>query len=129
MTRYLLDTTVLIDISRGREPAVSRIRAMIASGDELAISAINVAEFYAGLPPEKRVLHERFISALRYWHITRPIAMAGGQYRYDFARAGRTLSTTDALIAAVARQHGAVLLTDNLKDFPMTDIVVQPMSV
>lgn len=53
MTRYLLDTTALIDFSKGREPARTRIPQMIAAGDELAVCAVNVAEFYAGVQPEQ----------------------------------------------------------------------------
>ena len=33
--------------------------------------------------------------------------------------------TPDALIAGTARVHGAVILTDNRRDFPMKDVRVE----
>jgi len=38
-----------------------------------------------------------------------------------------TLSTTDVTIAAVALAHHLILLTDNVKDFPMKEIVLYPL--
>jgi predicted nucleic acid-binding protein len=35
-----------------------------------------------------------------------------------------TIQTADALVAGTARAHGAILLTDNVRDFPMIDIKV-----
>ncbi|MCL5263870.1 MAG: glutaredoxin family protein [Chloroflexi bacterium] len=37
--------------------------------------------------------------------------------RYDFARRGKILSTTDALIAAVAQEKEAAIVTNNVKDY------------
>src|SRR5438093_2631371 len=88
MTRYLLDTTALIDFSKNREPARSKILEMINSADELAVCAINVAEFYAGVPAEKRAIWDEFISSLRFWDISRETARQAGIFRHDFARKG-----------------------------------------
>ncbi|MGQ0679856.1 MAG: type II toxin-antitoxin system VapC family toxin [Actinomycetota bacterium] len=40
-------------------------------------------------------------------------------------RKGVTLHAADAIVAGTARAHGAVLITDNLSDFPISDIVVE----
>jgi len=95
---------------------------MIEAGDELGVCAINVAEFYAGIPPERRSIWDEFIDSLRYWGITRDAASQAGRFRYEFARKGIMLSTTDALIAAVAQERGAVVMTSNVKDYPMREI-------
>lgn len=122
MTRYLLDTTALIDFSKGREPAQSRIMSMIDAGDELGICAINVTEFYAGIPQEERALWDEFVGSLAYWEITWDIARQAGYLRYDFARRGQILSTTDTLVAAVAWQRGATIVTDNMKHYPFKEV-------
>lgn len=124
MTRYLLDTTALIDFSKGRESACSRLLQMIHAGDELGVCAINVAEFYAGIPPEKRPTWDEFVDALRYWEISRAAARSAGHFRHDFARQGKVLSTTDALVAAVAQEQGAVIVTNNVKDYPMEGVQI-----
>lgn len=51
MARYLLDTSVLIDFSKGREPAQSRILQLIHGGDEIGVCSIIVAEFFSGVIP------------------------------------------------------------------------------
>lgn len=122
MTRYLLDTTALIDFSKGREPARSRILQMIAAGHEVGICAVNVAEFYSGLPAVQRARWQPFLSSLLYWDIPLTIATRAGIDRFDLARAARTISATDALIAAVARHESATLITENVKDFQMSGI-------
>lgn len=122
MSRYLLDTTALIDVSKRREPARSRIRAMIAMGDEVGVCPVNVAEFFAGLSPEAHPEWEEFFDALHYWDISRAAAVRAGQYRYEYARKGRPLSTADTLVAAVAREIGAAIVTSNPKDFPLPDL-------
>jgi predicted nucleic acid-binding protein len=127
MTRYLLDTTALIDFSKGREPARSRIQAWIDGGDELGVCAVNVAEFYAGLPPQQRALWEQFLGALQLWEITRDAAIQAGIWRYDFARQGVALTTTDTLVAAVTQEQQAVLVTNNLKDYPMSGLQLLPL--
>jgi len=109
LTRYLLDTTALIDFSKGREPARSRILKMIQEGDELGVCAVNIAEFYAGIPANQRAVWDEFTGSLQYWQ-------------------GKILSTTDTLMAAVALDHQAILVTNNVKDYPMGQIQILPMS-
>jgi|SRR3954451_10564870 len=127
MTRYLLDTTALIDFSKGREPARSQIQAWIDGGDELGVCAINLAEFFAGLPPQQRTQWEQFLSALQLWEITSAAAIQAGIWRYDFAHQGVTLSTTDTLVAAVAKEQQAIIVTNNLKDYPMSGLHLLPL--
>jgi predicted nucleic acid-binding protein len=125
MTRYLLDTTALIDFSKDREPTRSRVLSMITAGDELGVCAINVAEFYTGVSPAtERPALDQFIRSLAYWEITFGAAVRAGRYRHDFLRTGQTLSTTDVLVAAVARERHATLVTNNPKHYPMADITV-----
>jgi len=127
MTRYLLDTTTLIDFSKGREPASSRILRMIEHGDEVGVCAIVVAEFYAGLPPQLRARWDEFFEAVRFWAVSLDSAKQAGIWRYEFARKGTRLSTTDLIVAAVANQREAVVVTNNVKDYPMEEISVLPL--
>jgi predicted nucleic acid-binding protein len=122
MSKYLLDTDTLIDFSKGREPLRSRMLVLIGEGHELAICPINEAEFYAGLAPEKRLQSEEFFLALTYWPISQAAARAAGIVRYDFARSGKTLTITDCLVAAVAIEEGAIIMTSNTDDYPQPDV-------
>jgi predicted nucleic acid-binding protein len=122
VSRYLLDTSVLIDLSKGREPTRTHLRAMLDSGDELGICAINVAEFYLGVPPSAWPQWDAFFGSLQYWDITRPAAVDAARLRQAATRRGQPLSLADTLIAAVARERLAVILTENLKDYPGPDV-------
>lgn len=44
-----------------------------------------------------------------------------------YARRGRTLSLSDTLIAAVALINGLMLITDNVKDFPLAGLKLFPL--
>jgi predicted nucleic acid-binding protein len=124
VTAYLLDTSVLVDFSKGREPSSTRVRRLIAEHNIVGTCAVNVAEFYAGLAPGRRPEWDEFVQALRYWHISREAAVRAGQDRYRHARQGTAISLPDALVAAVAREHGAVVVTENPRHFPMPDVQV-----
>ncbi len=124
MTRYLLDTDTLIDFSKGREPTRSRILHMIDSGDVLGVCAINVSEFYSGVPEKNRSVWDELFGSLTYWDISRQAAAAAGRDRFTAARKGIALATADALVAAVAREHNATILTSNLKDYAIESISI-----
>ncbi|MHB8576570.1 MAG: PIN domain-containing protein [Dehalococcoidia bacterium] len=86
-----------------------------------------MAEIYAGLAPREREADQRFLSSLQFLPTTEAAAQQAGMWRYDFARRGVTLSTTDTLIAAVAAEHGASLITGNVRHYPMAGITVVPL--
>src|SRR5689334_20167279 len=108
--RYLLDTTVLIDISKNIEPTSMRVRGWLEGPNEVGVCDVVVAEFFAGLPHAQRAIWARFISRLAYWTAEPDVAIQAGIYRHEHARIGRTLSTPDVLIAALAVSLGAVLV-------------------
>ncbi len=127
MSRYLLDTTALIDFSKRREPAFSLVHRLIAQGEELGVCSVNVGEFYTGIRAADRPLWDQFFAAVRYWEITQEAARQAGIFRHDFARLGVALSMTNALIAAVALERQAILVTGNSKDFPMPELQLLPL--
>jgi tRNA(fMet)-specific endonuclease VapC len=120
--RFRLDTTVLIEASRHREPALSWLREALRTPDEVGVCAVIVAEFCAGLRPDERPRWGSFIDELTYWATTHEVARHTGIYRYEYARRGQTILTADALIAATAAAAGGTLVTDNAKHFPMLEI-------
>jgi predicted nucleic acid-binding protein len=127
VTRFLLDTTVLIAHLRGDESVAEQLLTLLQSGHSLCISCVSVAEVERGLHPRERRAAEHLLDRMEFLLTTREAAKRAGRYQADWARRGRTLHLADALVAGTARTHGAVLVTDNLTDFPMRDIrVVEP---
>jgi predicted nucleic acid-binding protein len=99
---------------------------MVAAEDEVCITAKASPNSFSGVAPQERAIRQEFLDSLRYLDITREAARRAGEYRYDFARRGQTLSTPDALVAAVAREYSAIIVTDNVRDYPMDDVQLMP---
>lgn len=120
--RYLLDTATLVDFAKGWEPVYSRIIAWDARGDELGVTPINIAEFYAGLAISERTIWDSVFASLAFWPVSLGAARQAGVWRYEFLRRGISLSTPDTLVAAVALEQGAIVVTSNVRHYPMSGI-------
>jgi hypothetical protein len=127
MARYLLDTDAVIDYLFGISSSVALIQGLHDRGDTLCVCDIVIAEVYAGLRPEHRQTAEQLLAACTFLSRSAMIAQRAGAWRYDFARGGVQLSTTDTLVAATAHAHGATIVTRNTKDYPMPEITVLPL--
>jgi predicted nucleic acid-binding protein len=118
----LLDSTVLIDVLRGRRGRRALLAELVRRGDFLTTASINLGEVYSGLLPVEEPLAAALFDALEVYPLTAGIARAAGSLRYGWARRGRTLGLSDMVVAATAREYGLTLMTDNRKDFPMEDL-------
>ena len=127
MARFLLDTSVLIDFSKSIPATVHGLETLAESGDELCVCSIVIVEFVSGLRPEDRPWWVDLLLSMRYLPDSRTMAMDAGRYRYHLARRGRSISTTDALIASVAQAWDATLLTENPKHFDLAGLTVRSL--
>jgi predicted nucleic acid-binding protein len=124
MAAVFLDTTVLIDVLRGR-PAVDRLLALRDAGDVAYACTINVEEVVRGLRPCEEEPADRLFRGLRMVPLGLSEGRQAGRWRRDHAAAGRTLAQADCLIAAAAVAIGGRLATGNAKDFPMPELTVE----
>jgi predicted nucleic acid-binding protein len=124
VARVLLDSTVLIDVLRGR-PAGERLRGMRRAGDQPWVCAISVEEIWRGLRYGEEASARQLFRGLR----TAPLGAAEGEragvWRRRFAQRGVTLHQADCLIAAAATGIGARLATGNGDVFPMDELEVE----
>lgn len=125
MTRYLLDTTVLIAQLRGDRGVADLVLSLHRDGHSLCTSCVNIAEIERGIQPRERKPTEALLDRLEYLPTTREAAFRAGRYQREWQRRGRTIHLADALVAGTARVHGAAVITDNADDFPMRDIRVR----
>lgn len=125
MTRFLLDTTALIAHLRGEESITRSLLQALTEGHTVGTCCVNVAEVERGIRPRERKAVSTLLERLDYLDTSREAAIRAGQYQSTFAKRGVTIRTPDALIAGTARAHGAVLVTNNLEDFPMRDVRVE----
>lgn len=124
MARLLLDSTVLIDVLRGR-PAAGRVTSLRRQGIEPWTCAISVEEISRGLRPGEEASARRLFRGLRVAPLGVAEGARAGTWRRDFARRGVTLHQADCLIAAAAVGVAAALATANVDDFPMPEVTVE----
>jgi predicted nucleic acid-binding protein len=119
----LLDTTVLIDVLRGRG-AAARLLGM-RSAEVPFICSINIEEIWRGLLPGEEEHARRLMEGLRLADLGVAEGQRAGRWRREAATRGSTLSQADCLIAAAAVGVGARLATGNPRHFPMEELEVE----
>jgi toxin FitB len=131
---YLIDTNVLSELRKPNgDPAV---RAKLAAIDEshLFLSVVSIGEISKGIarldPGSRRQQLEEWLAqselffADRVLSVDRDIAQLWGELTARLATAGRTLHTSNGLIAATALHHGLRLMTANTADFEQTGLTL-----
>ena len=102
--------------------SVALISNLAAQGHTLCTCVVVLAEVRAGLSPREWVTAETLLTSLHFLPASAHAGAQAGDWRYAYARRGVTLSTTDCLIAATAAEHGATIVTGNIRDFPMPEV-------
>jgi predicted nucleic acid-binding protein len=105
----------------------SELRVVLLDTDALidySTCSIVAAEFETGLDPALLPRIEPYLEGLTYLQTSRIAARQAGRWRYEFRRRGVTLALTDCLIAATAHEHGAQIVTGNVRDYPMPGVTV-----
>jgi hypothetical protein len=123
MARQLLDTDILIDFLRGRAAAWSLMANLRAGGEAPLISAISVAEVFAGARRGEEEAAERLLSVLDKVPVSETIARHAGEFLRAYQQS-HGLELGDALVAATALVAGATLITRNVKHYPMPQVEV-----
>lgn len=124
MALYLIDTNVVSEAARPRpDPGVV---AFLRRESDLCVSVILFEELSFGLdraPPAQRARLTLFVEGVfaqfgaRALPVDLDIARLSGRLRANANNDGRALHMADALMAATAITHGAILATRNERDF------------
>jgi len=123
----LLDSDAVIDFLFGIDRSVRLIRSLFERGDTLCLCDVVLAEVYSGLRPDHREKAASVLAGFPFLATSAEAARQAGIWRFDFARQGVALATSDVMIAATAFDHGARLLTGNVAHYPMGEITVEPL--
>lgn len=105
-----LDTTVLIDILRGKEEA-KKLQSVL-QGKHLFTTELNVYEVIQGIFANKKRPEHELEKADALFHTVRILplrhaaALRGGEISGMLMRQGRTIDDFDILTASIALAHG-----------------------
>jgi len=127
MTRFLLDTTFIIDVLNNRRNRITAMKELIAASHELACCAVNVTEIYTGMRAAEAAKTEALLRSLVYLPVEFEAARLAGELRQAWESKGKSLSVPDMIIAAVCITEKLTLITDNRKHFPMPELSIHPM--
>ena len=119
MKNIVVDTDILINFLRGKE-ATRDFLCSLVNETTLYCSVITVAEIFSGMREQEREKTKELLDSFNLIEITRDIAEKAGSYKHRIKH--QTLELDDCLIAASALSIGAILATENIKHYPMTDI-------
>jgi hypothetical protein len=118
----LVDSDILIEVSRGRDEQVAdRWLALSGSLGGVLCSPVTVAEIWCGARPREHAFIESLFSSVICVPIGEEIGRRAGEYLAIFGKS-HNLELGDALIAATASSHSALLWTRNRKHYPMKDL-------
>jgi tRNA(fMet)-specific endonuclease VapC len=123
MPRYLLDTNILSDLMKSPQGVVAQTIASLPAEDQdtLATSIVVAAELrYGAAKKGSRKLTDRVEQLLEAIDVLPLEADADRRYattRMELERAGKIIGGNDLLIGAQALSLGAVLVTDNIREF------------
>ena len=133
---FMLDTNICSFVMR-RRPAslLDRVTQAAADGHTLVVSAITYAEMRFGAigrkasPKHARLVDEfvRRLDGVLPWDAAAVDETV--RVRQELTAVGRPISDNDAAIAAHARHVGAVLVTNNVREFSrVADLTVEDWS-
>lgn len=117
---WLLDTNILIAVSKKRPGLRSRLAAL--SAGDILLSSVVLAEIEYGIASGERREHNRavydaLLKAFAMVDFDAAAARHYGAIRLDLERRGEIIGPNDLMIAAHARSLNAVLVTDNTGEF------------
>lgn len=118
---YLLDTNTCIQFINGSSPTIKDNFKGHAASD-LVLCSVVKAELYFGARKSQRIeenllTFERFFKAFKSLPFDDRSAEEYGQIRAVLKAQGKLIGPNDLMIAAIARAHDAVLVTNNTGEF------------
>lgn len=112
----VLDTSVLIDVLRGSEPATRWLSKLDAVP---VCSEITRVEVLRGVRSSERAATERLLQALRWIAVDERISRRAGELGRRYRSSHPGLGVADLVIAATALELDGAVATANVRHYPM----------
>ena len=117
----LLDSTVLVDLSRGNEDAIDFVDSLRKNDQEIAISIISSMELIIGCRNKSEVNKTlKFLGDYSGINISVPISRKAYQLIIEYSKS-HGLVIPDAFIAATALDESLTLVTSNVRHFDIRE--------
>jgi predicted nucleic acid-binding protein len=118
VTKYLLDTCIVIDFLRGKQSSKEFITKEL---DNIFISVITVAELYAGVRSKKEETQlGKFLDLFAIINLNKDLSISSGYLKNQYYKSHNS-GLADCIIAATTLSLECTLVTNNLNHFPMVE--------
>jgi tRNA(fMet)-specific endonuclease VapC len=122
MNTVLIDSDILIAVSRGRDTSILRRWENLSASETLIVcSPVTVAEIWHGVRPKEHPIVQALFEVLLCIPVDQEIGRQAGEYLRRY-QASHRIELGDALIASTALIHNTALWTRNRRHYPMTEI-------
>jgi predicted nucleic acid-binding protein len=122
MKAILIDSDILIEVSRGRDAEVIRRWDELSMSETVLLcSPVSVAELWHGARSADYPILDRLFSALNCLSIDAATGRRAGEYLRKYSKS-HGVELGDALIASSACLHDLSIWTRNRKHYPMKDV-------
>jgi predicted nucleic acid-binding protein len=126
MSRFLLDSDIIIWHLRGREEVTGMLKGMQQYGVP-GCSAISILEVETGMKKAEEEKTNRFLKALKVFDVNREVASKAAQLVRDKKLKGLSLGLGDAIIAGTCMINNLILVTYNRKHYPAEILEFYPV--
>jgi predicted nucleic acid-binding protein len=124
----LVDSDILIEVSRARNRAILERWDKLGRGDSLVLcSPVTIAELWHGARPREYQALRALFAAMTPIPIDAEVGQRAGEYLRQYARSHH-VELGDALIAATVFIHRTELWTRNRRHYPMKGLLFYPMA-
>jgi hypothetical protein len=118
----LIDSDVLIEVSRARDPDLLARWNELSGGEVIVLcSPVTIAEVWHGARPHEHTVLDALFASMVCVPIDAELGRKAGDYLRRYAKS-HNLELGDALIAATSSLHQAELWTRNRRHYPMKDV-------
>ena len=122
MNPVLIDSDILVEISRGRDQALLERWDELSCGDlALFCSPVTIAEIWHVARPHEHPILTGLFAAMTCVPIDEKIGRRAGDYLRQYTK-NYAVELGDAIIAATASVHKLSLWARNRKHYPMKDV-------
>jgi tRNA(fMet)-specific endonuclease VapC len=123
--KYLLDTNICIYVIKNK-PSIAVEQVESKQPEEIGISAITLAELEYGVarshyPDRNRAALLEFLLPFMILDFDSTASAEYGRIRSSLESKGKPIDPMDLLLAAQAKSHGLILVTNNEREFKRID--------
>ena len=122
MSKYLLDSDVIIWHLRGRREITEMLKDLQRSGLP-SCSAISVLEVQLGIKTkDEEGKTDRFLGSLKVFDVNMDIARIAAQLIRQYKAKGVAIDIPDSIIASTCILHDLMLVTYNRRHYPISEL-------